>query len=359
MLSVVLPTRNRPRELARTIRAVARLGIEGAELIVVDNASDTPAGVSGEVDGLRVTEIVLPENLGAAARTIGARHASHDWLLMLDDDSHPLDAGVLEAIADAGPRVGAIAGEILLPDGSRERGGLPEVIVGCGAAIRRELYLALGGYDRAFGYYAEEYDLCARMIAGGSRIAFDPRLRVMHRKVDTNRDFGTILARLVRNNGWVIARYAPEAELDTAMADMLRRYLTIAEAEGVAEAFAGAHAELRSTIGAQQRTPLSEAHWARLTGLAAATEATERLVPPSARTAAIVDAGKNEAVVREAVARLGLIIVGDESAADVVVIGTLSPGPMLDALDRRAGDPRVIAPWTAAALVNSRPARAA
>ncbi|MEL6499554.1 MAG: glycosyltransferase [Planctomycetota bacterium] len=359
MISFVLPTRNRPTQLAQTIDAVAKLGIAGAEVIVIDNASDSPAKFDSTSADLRVRTIALPENLGAAARNIGAREAENDWIVMLDDDSHPLDAGVVDAIADAGPRVGAIAADIRLPDGSRERGGLPEVFVGCGVAIRRELFLTLGGYDHAFGYYAEEYDLCARIITAGFRIAFDHRFRVQHRKVNTGRDFGTILRRLVRNNGWVLTRYAPEAELERSLGEMLRRYAHIAEAEGVAHAFAEAHEELRSTIDSQQRTPLSRQHWERFTGLAAAREALEIRVHPSARTAAIIEPGKNEPQVREAIARHGLIIVGDAAEADVRVIGTLSPGPMLDAINRHAGDARLLAPWLGAMPTQTRRASAA
>lgn len=358
MISFVLPTRDRPNELQRTAGEIERLGIEGAELVVVDNASAHPVDRGALPAGVRTDVVRLPDNMGTAARNIGARHATHDWIVMLDDDAHPLDTGVLDAVRGAGPEVGAIAGDIVLPDGSREQGGLPEVIVGCGAAIRRELFLDLGGYDRAFDYYAEEYDLCARLLAAGHRVAFDPRLRVLHRKVDAGRDFGAILHRLVRNNGWVLARFAPELELEPAIDDMLRRYARIAEAEGVTEAFALAQAELRATINEQTRSPLSLAQWERFTGLAAAGEALDAVVPDSARTAAVIAPGKNEAAVREAIARRGLIIVGNADHADVLVIGTLSPGPMLDAMDAHGGDPRVVAPWLGAMPVNRRRAAA-
>ncbi len=357
MISFVIPTRDRPGELARTLEAIAALGIRDAEAVVVDNASTHPRPIA--VAGLTVRTIELPSNLGAAARTIGAREAGHEWVVMLDDDSHPQDAGLLDAIANAGPRVGAIAADIRLPDGSRERGGLPEVFVGCGAAIRRELFLSLGGYDPAFGYYAEEYDLCAKLIAGGHRVGFDPRFRVLHRKVAHGRDFGTILGRLVRNNGWVFARYAPDAELERSLGEMLGRYARIAEAEGVTEAFAGAQAELRATIADQPRTPMTTRHWERFTGLAAACEALELRTPGAARTAAILAPGKNEPQIRDAIARQGLIIVGDAASADVRVIGTLSPGPMLDAMEAHAGDPRVIAPWLDAEPATARRASAA
>src|SRR5258706_488360 len=81
---------------------------------------------------------------------------------------------------------------------------------GGGVAIRRDAFLDLGGYDPSFGYYAEEYDLAARMLLAGFRIQFDRWFRVEHHKVWLNRSMDTILAHLVRNNGWVAQRYAPD-----------------------------------------------------------------------------------------------------------------------------------------------------
>ena len=52
-------------------------------------------------------------------------------------------------------------------------------------------------------------------------------------------------------------------------------------------------------------------------------------------TAAIVDSGKNVACVRRALSELGVRIVADERDAEVKIIGTLSPGPLLDAWERR------------------------
>lgn len=359
MLSFVLPTRDRPDELGQTAAAVAALGLAGAELVVVDNASSRSHELPRSIRGMPVRLIRLDENLGAAARNVGAEAAVNPWLVMLDDDSAPIDGGIVDAVRGADRDVGAIAGDIVLPDGSRERGGLPEVFVGCGVAIRRELFLGLGGYDPSFGYYAEEYDLCAKLIAAGSRVGFDQRFRVLHRKVGAGRDFGLILQRLVRNNGWVIARHAPSVDRGHELGRMLGRYASIAQREGVIDGFARGHAELRRSIDRQTRTPMSDDHWARFTGLAAVREALAAGLSARARTAAIVAPGKGEHTVREAVAERGLIIVGDASSADVRIIGTLSPGPMIDAAASMAGDARLVIPWPAADRMVRRPVAAA
>ena len=61
---------------------------------------------------------------------------------------------------------------------------------------------------------------------------------------------------------------------------------------------------------------------------------------------AIIEAGKNAWVVRRVLGELGCEIASDEREAEALVIGTLSPGPMLDACDRHRGSAQpVIVPW--------------
>ncbi|MHC5022859.1 MAG: glycosyltransferase family 2 protein [Planctomycetota bacterium] len=172
MISFVLPTRDRPRELRATLAAVAALPanvhdeVGGAEVIVVENASSTPVQLPSSLEnGMPLRLLRRPDNEGAAARNVAAESARGDWLLMLDDDSAPLDAGHVQVAREAPSDVAAIGAEILLPDGSHEAGGLPEVFIGCGALIRREAFLDVGGYDPSFEFYVEEYDLCARLIS--------------------------------------------------------------------------------------------------------------------------------------------------------------------------------------------------
>jgi GT2 family glycosyltransferase len=195
MISYLLPTRDRHDRLQQTLAALAQLDgpahddIGGAELIIVDNASRQPLEAPRRLaNGIEVRVLRRVSNEGAAARNAGAAIARGEWLIMLDDDSFPLDCGHLHAIADAEDDVAAIVAEIMLCNGRRESGGLPEVIIGCGAAIRTEAFLSVQGYDPTFDYYAEEYDLCAKLILSGWRIVHDFRFRVMHEKTSAGRD---------------------------------------------------------------------------------------------------------------------------------------------------------------------------
>jgi GT2 family glycosyltransferase len=359
LISYVLPTRDRPERLKQTLRAIESLGDHracgAAEVIVVDNASRDrlimPAMLAGAIP---VRAINLKENVGAAARNLGVSESdpSSEWIVMLDDDSYPDDTEFLARLAVQPPEVAAVSADIWLASRSerepvRESGGLPEVFIGCGVALRRRVFKELGGYDPSFGYYAEEYDLAARMLLAGYRVAFDPLFSVTHAKVSSGRDMNLILGRLVRNNGWVAQRYAPEACRLGEIRETRRRYRRIAAKERATAGFARGLTELRKTLWQQKRTPLSQELWDRFTGLAAARAALQRQfsIRPF-RSAAIVDAGKNAWVVAHALAELGVRLSGEGEDAEVSVIGTMSPGPMLDAMRKRAGGRnRVIMPW--------------
>ena len=92
---------------------------------------------------------------------------------------------------------------------------------------------------------------------------------------------------------------------------------------------------------------MTEELFDRFTGLAHAREALAaagRLVPGG--RARLVGEGKHARLVRQALGELAVEIAGD---AEVRVVGTLSPGPMLDALEREARLGRVaLCPWSGA-----------
>ncbi len=348
MISYVIPTKDRHDELARTLGAIGSIKEHGpdaspAEVIVVDNASDEPVRAPNWLpNGVSVRVERRHSNEGAAGRNAGVLRASArtEWVVMLDDDSAPIDGAFLAALDDHPADVGAVSADIFLPDGSRERGGLPEVFIGCGVAIRRWAFLASGGYDPCFGYYAEEYDLAAKLMLGGRRVAFDPRFRVLHHKAASGRDMDLILRRLVRNNGWVLQRYAPDDVLVERLAENESRYRAIAEKEHALGGFEAGLEELGTTLAAQRRTPMDGSTWDRFTGLAAARAGLQAAM---ARTpfasAEIVEPGKNAWVIERALSELGVAVV--DGSAEARVIGTMSPGPMLDA--SRDG---LVTPWS-------------
>lgn len=390
MISYVIATRDRPDALDRTLRELGRLGdhhhVGGAEVLVIDDASAQPASLPLSLSsGLPIHLVRVEDRRGAAARNLALDRADprSDWLVMLDDDSVPVDATFAGRLAAQPRDVAAVAADIFVPDphtgrARREWGGLPEVFIGCGVALRRRAFAAAGGYDPAFGYYAEEYDLSARFLRHGQRVHFDAGFRIIHRRTHENRNADIMLENLVRNNGWVIERYAPASARPDARLQMLRRCREIARREHALNGLRRGLRALRATRARQSRAPLAPEIYARFTGEAHASAAIALARQRHGfRSAALVEPGKNAWAIERAARACGVRLLPPTSLAawcapddrararhdgerpDALLIGTLSPGPMLDALEALAQAPLpVVAPWLHAAEA-TRTARAA
>jgi glycosyltransferase involved in cell wall biosynthesis len=88
LVSVVIPTRHRPKLVLRAIRSVLNQTYREIEVIVVVDGPDaaTVATVRS-VEDPRLQLIVNPRSLTAAgARNVGADRATGDWIAFLDDD---------------------------------------------------------------------------------------------------------------------------------------------------------------------------------------------------------------------------------------------------------------------------------
>ena len=95
LVSVVIPTLDRPKLLLRAIESVLRQTCREIEIIVVADRPD-PETVSavGAVDDPRLQLILNPHpSTAASARNFGADQATGDWIAFLDDDDEWLDAG--------------------------------------------------------------------------------------------------------------------------------------------------------------------------------------------------------------------------------------------------------------------------
>ncbi len=372
MISYVLPTRNRHGCLARTLLAIGSLPAHEAEVLVVDNASDRRAVAAPMLaNGVGCRVIRRPSNEGAAARNVGVMESSaaSGWVVMLDDDSHPVDLGFLDALREQPGDVAAVCAEIFLPacgmaerfdvrgagawarGWAREAGGLPEVPIGCGVAYRRDAFLGAGihgtaGYDPWFGYYAEEYDLAARLMLAWGRIVLDRRFAVMHEKTGAGRSMDKILRRLVRNNAWVTRRYSPHGERGVEARRTMARYARIAWKERAVVGYLAGVGETLCTLGRQPRMEMGNSLWDRFTAKSACRGGLQSAWKVRRfASAAIVAPGKNEHVVRGVLQEMGIGIAARAEDAEALVIGTLSPGPALDAYEQLATDARVIEPW--------------
>jgi len=108
LVTVVIPTRNRPDLVARAVQSALAQTYPDLEVIVVVDGPD-----QATVDGLnaiadpRLTVLALESNIGAArARNLGVERARGSWIAFLDDDDHwmPEKVAVQMAARPAGLR---------------------------------------------------------------------------------------------------------------------------------------------------------------------------------------------------------------------------------------------------------------
>jgi glycosyltransferase involved in cell wall biosynthesis len=135
LISVILPTYNRPEYLISAAQAVTEQTYDSIELIVVDDNSSTPASEVLEDVGLdslvRLRVVRHETNKGAnAARNSGIRKANGEFIAFLDDDDR-WEPQKLERQAqefeDAGSNTGLVYTWIqyVNPDGSNRNTKTP------------------------------------------------------------------------------------------------------------------------------------------------------------------------------------------------------------------------------------------
>lgn len=88
LVSVVIPTRNRPYLVTRAVQsALAQTHREVEVIVVVDGPDPATSAALASSVGQRLRLAQLSENVGGAeARNIGVREARGEWIAFLDDD---------------------------------------------------------------------------------------------------------------------------------------------------------------------------------------------------------------------------------------------------------------------------------
>ncbi|MGA2583061.1 MAG: glycosyltransferase [Tepidisphaeraceae bacterium] len=237
-ISFLISTHNRRQTIAHTLEnlqeAQRSSGIP-CETILIDNASTD--GTAEMVAERFPSVCVLPrkKNRGPCSKNAGLPLARGEFVVFLDDDSHPTPESLGNMIRHfrTDPLLGAAVFDAILPDGSRECSAYPSVFIGCGVGFRREALIEAGGLPEDFFMQAEEYDLSLRLLDRGWRIERFLDLRVLHRKSPTAR-IPTRTARLdVRNNLLVLARNLPGQWVWPFAWDWMRRYRWIAQSKGL------------------------------------------------------------------------------------------------------------------------------
>jgi GT2 family glycosyltransferase len=220
------------------------------DVLVVDNGStDASVSLVGR-DYPEVSVVASAKNVGfAEGNNLGARAASGDWLVFLNNDTvaEPDWLAKLAAASCSRPEFQIFTSRIVFlddpsridsaGDGYYRAGGAfksghgqpaesravsEEVFGACGAAmmIRGELFHALGGFDSRFFMVYEDVDLSYRARLGGARVWYAADAVVRHAG---SASIGTLSAATVyygqRNLEWAwIKNTPPRLFLATALA---------------------------------------------------------------------------------------------------------------------------------------------
>lgn len=188
--SVVVPTRDRPRELGQVLRLLApgaqSLDATAYEVIVTNDGDFEATDLWLNREHPHVRHVRGSRRGPAANRNAGARAARGAWLVFADDDIVPAPDW-LSAYAAAADDAAVLEGRTTCEAGLHSpRVHAPQNTTGgalwsCNFAIRRELFETLGGFDEAFPYpHMEDADLRERLREAGHAMAWVPEACVDH-----------------------------------------------------------------------------------------------------------------------------------------------------------------------------------
>lgn len=220
-LSIVILNYNRVEETRYTVERLRELIVErtDSEVIAVDNGSSDGTASYLKSQSEFLTPVILPDNHGIAGCAAGFERASGDYILMLDDDSHPRDGTTLDRLIahlDSLPETGVVACRIENRNGDRistwhlpseDEQGPSMAFVGCGFAIRRRLFEEIGWYAEHFFLYQNDVDVAFQVYLKGFSIIYDPACRVVHRVASANRCRKRQVFYATRNSLWLIRAY--------------------------------------------------------------------------------------------------------------------------------------------------------
>ena len=201
LVSVIVPVFNGRRFLTKCLDAIHGSSLRRFEVIVVDDASTDDSAAIARARGARVISMPVQSGPGAA-RNHGVREARGPIVFFVDADVviHPDAMARVVADLDAQPEVAAVFGSYddspaetnfvsqyknLYHHFTHQEGSEDAATfwAGCGA-VRRELFLASGGFDqvRYPRPSIEDIELGYRLRRMGHRILLDRQVQGKHLK---------------------------------------------------------------------------------------------------------------------------------------------------------------------------------
>jgi glycosyltransferase involved in cell wall biosynthesis len=191
--SIVIVTRNRIDDLRTALEsATAQLG--DPEVLVIDDGSTdgTPEMVARTFPQVRLVRSDEPRGY-IVQRNRAAEMASGDVVVSLDDDARfSSEETVQVTLAEfSDPRIAAVAmplihtargPDVLQRPPSDDGIWLTNAYIGTAHAVRRDVFLALGGYREQLEHFFEEPDFCVRLMRAGYVVRLGRAGPILHQE---------------------------------------------------------------------------------------------------------------------------------------------------------------------------------
>lgn len=201
--TVIIPSFNRPAQLASALRGLARQAPVpgGFEVVVVDDGSDPPLDEQTlrDASGCDCRVLRTPNGGPAAARNLASRHARGRILAFTDDDCDPEPAWLRGLLirhdAVAAPRIVggrtvnrltaspfATVSQNLITIGYDHSNCVPDrarFFASNNLSVPRAEFALIGGFDERFRT-AEDRNLCDRWVHSGRMMTYAPECVIHH-----------------------------------------------------------------------------------------------------------------------------------------------------------------------------------
>lgn len=211
LVSVVLVTRNRNKEVLTAIASIYQQTYKPLEVILVENASLDKTSKIIKKRYPKTKIVISKTNIGAAGgRNLGLVYAKGKFILFMDDDAfagkHMISELIKEIEKDS--KIGIVQPKIYDKDkkniiqgighginlltgrvfgigvGENDHGQYDRVMdipmVGCTWMVKKSVFNKIGKYDEDFFIPYEDSDFSIRARKAGFRVCFVPKALVWH-----------------------------------------------------------------------------------------------------------------------------------------------------------------------------------
>jgi GT2 family glycosyltransferase len=192
-------------------------------LITADGCTDgTVEFVQGNYPETRLTVNERPIG-SSGSRDAMFRMAASDIVLILDDDSYPIETDFLARL----PRLFAERSHLAVASFPQRTDEFPESLnavdfgpsqftgtyVNCASAIRRAVFIELGGYPAKFRIAYDEPDFALRCVSAGWQVRYETKLTIRHHYSGAMRNELRMHHTHARNELWSVLMRCPASQL--------------------------------------------------------------------------------------------------------------------------------------------------